>query len=117
MTCFRLYDRIALGAIAPARMSGPNTRSPAATKSLLIAGGVAEIGNGLAQRGFNRPRRVAEFALGFFDRKGRRAPRDPHTFGRSRGRLPRDVIGDKLQHSRGGFRNFAGNGNEEMAAT
>jgi hypothetical protein len=78
-------------------MSGPNTRSPGAIKSLLIAGGVTEIGDGLAQRGLNRPRRVAKFALGFFDRKGRRAPRDPHTFGRSRGRLPRHVIGDELQ--------------------
>ena len=64
---FRSYYQIASGAIPSARMSGPNPRSPGATKFLLIAGGVKEIGNGLAQRGLDRPRRVAEFALGLFN--------------------------------------------------
>src|SRR5450755_3196352 len=113
MTCFRLYDRIALWAIPPTRMSGPNPRR---TGSLRIAGGVAEIGDGLAQRRLDRPRRVAEFALGFVDRKGRRAPRDPHAFRRSGGGGSRHMIGDEFHHGGGGFRDPGGDRNEEITA-
>src|SRR5260370_20233649 len=97
-------------------MSGPNTRNPGATGSLLIAGGVTEIGDGLAQRRLNRPRRVAKFALGLFDRKGRRAPRDPHTFRRSGRRFSRHIVGDEFHHCGGGFRDLGGDRNKKTTA-
>ena len=82
----------------------------------MIADGVKEEGNGLAQSGLNRPRRVAELSLGLCDRERRRPQRDPHTFGRSGGRFSGHVVGDELQRCRGGFRDLAGNRNTKITA-
>lgn len=82
----------------------------------MIAGGIKEVGNGLAQCRLNRPRRVAELSFGLCDRERRRPQGDPHTFGRSGGRFSCHVVGNELQRCRGGFRDLAGNRNTKIAA-